>query len=342
MKLLKSNKFKLPTLYFITDRKEINELPIGVPFIYADAKEEEYLIRLLEYEVLYQRAKQSGYPFNFRQILLDNGFEDIREFDYHHPTYMEFVTEEMIDEGSNWDIDNLSTIDKDTQIFKEYVKDCVAYVDVDKLKELNVFPIWLDKIEKAIETNIHNFAVFNNNMYNKKLEGMYGSLDLVSPNRNLIIIDISSSIPKAVSSTCLTLSKNLAETFYADLLITGSKSTLYYYENLYELNITTIYEENGEDNDQVWFRKLVESEEKHYKTCICFGDNHSPSDKWNNKFNRRTEYISREDGQKLCKWSIDKLISFHVQGDCNTAGYADWFKPIEIEKISGWVKYLTK
>src|SRR5690606_10154781 len=109
-------------------------------------------------------------------------------------------------------------------------------------------PIWLDTIEEAVHTNIHNFAVFNSNMYNKKLEGMYGSLDLVSPDRNVIIIDISGSIPKGVSSTCLAMAKNLAETFYADLLITGSKSTIYPYETLTELNIDTIYDENGRDN----------------------------------------------------------------------------------------------
>ena len=50
-------------------------------------------------------------------------------------------------------------------------------------------------------------------MYNKKLEGMYGSLDLVTPDRNLIIIDISGSIPKAVSTTCLILSKKFGRKF---------------------------------------------------------------------------------------------------------------------------------
>lgn len=96
-------------------------------------------------------------------------------------------------------------------------------------------------------------------MYNKKLDGMYGEIDLVS-NRNLIIIDISGSIPKAISSTILVLCKNLAENFYADILITGSKSTLYYYENLHELILKPFYKENGIDNDQVWFRKLVSEE----------------------------------------------------------------------------------
>lgn len=341
MELLKSSKFKLPTLYFITDRKEIKELPIGVPFVFADEKTKKYIVRMLEYEILYQRALATGLPFNFRRILKDNGFDDLKDFWYNADTiYMDYKTEEYSEE--DWDLEEeLDSIKDDDSLFKDFIKDSSAYVDIQKLKDLNVFPIWLDKIEKAIETNVHNFAIFNNNMYNKKLEGMYGSLDLTSPDRNLIVIDISGSIPKAVSSTCLTLSKNLAETFYADLLITGSKSTLYPYEELHTLNIKTIYSENGIDNDQAWFKKLVTSDKRHYRTAIVFGDNHSPCQVWNNEYNKKVKEISREDGKKMCQWTIDKLISFHTTSMEKTAGYADWFQPSEIEKITDWVKYLN-
>jgi hypothetical protein len=340
MELLKSSKFKLPTLYFISDRSEIKDLPIGIPFVFGDEKDKRYIIRVLEYEILYQRALLTGLPFNFKKILRDAGFDDMQDFWYHNTIYMDYKTEGYDEEDFNLE-EKLDTIEKNPYLFKEFIRDSSVYVNIQKLKDLNVFPVWLDKIEKAIETNIHNFAVFNNNMYNKKLEGMYGSLDLTSPDRNLIIIDISGSIPKAVSSTCLTLSKNLAETFYADLLITGSKSTLYPYEELHTLNIRTIYNENKMDNDQVWFKKLVTSDKRHYRTAIVFGDNHSPCDSWYNEFNKNTKKISREDGKKLCQWTIDKLISFHVDGINNTAGYADWFEPTEIEKIPNWCEYLN-
>jgi hypothetical protein len=171
---------------------------------------------------------------------------------------------------------------------------------------------------------------------------MYGSLDLVSPDKNLIIIDISGSIPKAVSTTCLALSKSLAETFYADLLITGSKSTLYAYENLYELDVTTIYDENEMDNDQVWFKKLLTSDIKNYKTAIVFGDNHHPGFKWSNTYNVGTIPISDEDGKKMCKWKVDKIISFHTTSHNQIAGYARWFDTKDVEYIKDWVKYLNK
>lgn len=343
MKLLESKKFELPSVYFISDRNEIKGIPPGVPFIYGDPGDEEYLIRILEYEVLYRQAKLSGFPFNFKQILLDNGYLDMEYFSFENPLYMEFASDEFSD-IDDYELCDMKLFNDQKQDFKRFIKDNAVYVDIEKLKQLNVFPIWLDKIEQAIHTNIHNFAVFNNNMYNKKLEGMYGAIDLVAPNRNLLIVDISGSIPRGVSSTLLTLCKNLSESFYTDLMITGSKSTLYTYENLHALNIKTIYEENGMDNDQAWFKKLVTQEKKRYKTAIVFGDNHSPCHSWSNAFNKGCKTISREKGQKICEWEVEKLISFHTsnrkEDDKNIAGYADWFTPKEIEYIHDWVKYL--
>jgi len=338
MKLLESKKFRLPVLYLITDREDIKKLPIGVPFIYGDAGIEKKLIQILEFEILYQKALATGLPFNFRQILKDAGYTDLKDFWWNNTVYIDYATGE--DVPSSY-FESSVDIGTDRTLFDKFIMDSAVYVDIKKIKDLNVFPLWLTKIEEAISTNIHNFAVYNPNMYNKKLEGVFGSLDLVSPDRNLIIIDISGSIPKGVSSTCLALSKNLAENFYADLLITGSKSTLYSYENLCELDVERIYHENGMDNDQVWFKKLVSSEVKNYKTAIVFGDNHHPGDRWDNKYNNDTKTISDEDGKKLCKWNVDKIISFHTTSTTNIAGYARWFDTKEIERISNWVKYLA-
>ena len=340
MKLLESKRVQLPKIFFVTELSKIKLIPKGVPFIYGDKDDEEYLVRVLEYEVLYQSAVKSGYPFDFKQILKENGY-DVIEFGFNSSIYREYA-KSGLDFEKGICLDDLEEIKNPYNYLKDYVKDCSAYVDIEVLKSLNVFPVWLADIEKAINTNIHNFAVFNNNMYNKKLEGMYGGLELTSPKRNLLIVDISSSIPRAVSSTLLVLAKNLSENFYADILITGSKSTLYIYEEIYKLNIKTIYDENGMGNDQSHFRKLVTEEVKDYQTAIVFGDDDSPCYAWNNMYNAGTEIISREDGKKLCKWKIGTLMSFHKSTNERNAGYADWFTPEETQYVSNWVKYLNK
>lgn len=342
MKLLQSKRVKLPHIYFITDTKEIKDVPIGIPFIFGDESLERHIIRVLEYEVIYQAAVKTGYPFDFKKLLTKRGYKDIEDFGYSETTYMDIKTDKNFDPDEEFDVSKCPTFGgKDTGKFKDFMRDSAAYVDITKLKELNVFPVWLDTIEEAVHTNIHNFATYNSNMYNKKLEGMYGGLEFSSPDRNLIIIDISGSIPRAVSSTCLALAQNLAETFYADLMITGSKTTVYDYSELSSLDVKKVYDDNGMDNDQIWFKKLVTGDDRKYKTVIAFGDNHSPSQIWSNEFNEGAKRISREDGQKMCKWKVDKLISFHTTSTDHIAGYADWFTPSEVEKIKDWVKYLN-
>ena len=336
MKLLESKRFKLPQVYFITDKTEIKDIPVGVPFIFGHEGIEKNLIRILEYEVLYQEAVRSGYPFNFKKILKERGFLDIYDYVYQETFYIDFATSGNIEDEDY--VQSFQDIRDGIKTLQDYIKDSSCYVDVTKFKELKVFPVWLDKIEEAVHTNIHNFAAFNPNMYNKKLDGMYGGLELASPNRNLIVIDISASIPKAVGATCLSLCKNLAESFYCDVLITGIESVLFEYERLDELDVETAYDLYGNGNECIMFRELVTTETKHYKTAIVFGDNHSPCDTWGNC----RVSLSRKDAQKLCKWEVDKLISFHTHGDDYIAGYADFFFPKETEKIKDWVKYLDK
>lgn len=343
MKILRSKKgIPIPKLYFITDRAEIKDIPKGVPYIFADESSEDYIVRIMEYEVLYERAKKSGYPFNFKDILVDNGFVDMEQYGFDRScpeARLSIKTEGSIVYENP---ESMPTLVGSIGSFKSFIKDSSVYVDITVIKDLNIFPTWLADIENAVSTNIQNFATYDTNMYNKKLEGMYGGISLKSPNKNLIVIDISGSIPRGVSSVCLALAKNLSENFYADILITGSKSTLYDYTEIDKLNVETVYDENGMDNDQVYFKKLVTETERHYDTAIVFGDNDVPGYSWDNEFNDGVKSISSEDGKKLCKWKIDKLISFHTHSIKEVAGYADWFTPDETVNIDNWVKDVSR
>ncbi len=343
MKLLKSERFTLPTIFFVTTREEIKELPLGLPFIYGTPDMEKNIVRLLEYDILYQRALKSGFPFDFKKLLREAGFTDMQSFYYSNPIYVDYKTEdEDYDEIDFFDVtDKKSASEK----YDTFLKDSVAIVHLDVLKKLNILPVWLDTIEETVRTNLHNFVSFNAATYNKKLDGMYGGIEVMSPPRNLIINDISGSIPKSVSSTILAFTKTLAETFYADVLITGSKSTLYEYENLHNFNVDAVYSENGMDNDQAYFKKLVTDSTRKYNAAIVFGDNHHPGQIWSNEYNKRTRPISDEDGKKLCKWEIAKVLSFHTDTTTKKkylAGYARWFSPMKTEYISDWITYLNK
>jgi len=337
MKLLKSKKgIPIPTLFFVTDKSEIKDIPKGVPYFLGSQNTEEYIITILEYEVLYQKAISTGYPFNFKEILHRNGFSGIND-------HGDKGVKTSLGLNINADIENNRLVDN-KKPFVKLITDGNFYVDISIIKSLNVFPVWMDKLEDAISANIHNFATFDSNLYNKKLEGMFGGMVMNAPGKNLIIIDISSSIPQQVSSTCLVLAQNMSESFYADILITGSKSTLYEYENVHKLNIETIYDENGQDNDQIHFKALLNGSEKQYNTAIVFGDDDNPNWEWSNRFNYGTKYLKDEDEKKLNKWKVNKIISFHTypssKRDKRLAGYARWFDTDNIEYMPQWVRDL--
>lgn len=337
MKILESKKMSIPLVYLVENTKDINEIPIGIPFIRGSKIDYDNYVRLLEYEVLLKSAKASGLSFNWEKILRDNGYGD--HFYTATASSYFFLDEDSKDSLDNEDFD-LDTIS--TKTISEYIRDISYQVDIDKLKELKIIPQWLNDIEKAIKENILNTIVYNPNLYNKKLDMVSGGVDLTSPEKNLIIIDISGSIPVSISESILLLAKTMAYQFYADLLITGSKSTLYDYSEIDSLDVKTIYSENGKDNDQVYFKKLL-SEYKKYNTAIIFGDNHSPSMSWSNEYNRKTKAISIENGKKLNKWDIKRIYSFHTTCSNTLAGYGDWFDVPEenITKMTNWVTYLN-
>ena len=89
IELLTSKKFKLPTLYFVSDRKEIKDIPIGIPYIVGNEKDKHYFIKLLEYQVLYQKCLESKLPFKWEKILKDNGYNPVYAPD-SHPVYFDF------------------------------------------------------------------------------------------------------------------------------------------------------------------------------------------------------------------------------------------------------------
>jgi hypothetical protein len=176
-------------------------------------------------------------------------------------------------------------------------------------------------------------------LYNKKLDLCAGGVELNTPEKNLIIIDISGSIPIAISKAILLLSKTMATQFYADLLITGSKSTLYDYTEIDSIDVATIYNENGMDNDRVYFQKIV-SQYRKYNTVICFGDEDSPTTCWCNAYNKRLKAMTVEEGKAINKFEVKRILSFHTKSHKTIAKYASWFICDDIKFEENWVTYL--
>ena len=334
MKLIKSERgIKLPLIYYAENEAEWAKIPPGIPFIRGSSLEYGSIVKTLEFEILLKSALATGLDFNWEKLLREQGFEELY---FDGLAYSENIEGEYSELG-DYEIPTVKTT------VKKLVSGLpISYVvDLEVLKNLEIIPTFLQDIERAIEINIHNGYKFNPLSYNKKLGLPIGDLEMNTSKKNLIIIDISSSIPKSISKTILALAKTMSIQFYADLLITGSKSTLYEYDNVDSLNITTIYSENGGGNDQTYFRELVSSEYRDYGTVIAFGDNHNPGMNWDNEYNVGNNYIREKQGKELCKWEVESIISFHTTSSSHIAGYAKWFDTDDVTFMENWVTYFN-
>jgi len=326
MEYLKSNREEilLPDLIYVNNREDIARIPIGVPYVYSPREHKSKLIQLLEYNVLWATLVKSKLfsEYNIKKLLTDKGYKcnDRLSKEYSVSTSGVF--------GETEDCD-----------ISEFMMQ-TAKADLDTLKALKILPVWMETIEEAVAVNIENFATYNYSLYNKKLDLVIGNVELKPQLLNLIIVDISGSIPEGISSSLLAFVYHLSETFYADILITGSKSTLYEYGNLHELDVDKIYKQNGKDNDQKYFLDII-SKPKNYGTAIVFGDDDHPGYKWSNNFNRSSRDISITEGKKLNKFTAEKLISLHTRENSRLAGYALWFDTTDVTNVSDWVTYLN-
>jgi len=331
MKLIQSPRVPLPLIYLIENEMELFKIPLGIPYFIGNMDHYADYVRILEYQVLLSSARKTGLAFKWDLTLKDAGFSS-----HVSP-----------------DVDQSLTIkrfikDGDKVHYSKYLSEIDYVVDVEYLKSLHVVPEFFSDLENNIKSNIVNSIMYNPFLYNKKHELMIGDVELNSQERNLIIIDISGSIPKSISKTCLLLSKTMSTSFFADLLITGSKSTLYEYENVHKLDINTIYDQNGMDNDQVYFKNLL-SHHRKYNTAIVFGDEDNPSYKWSNPHNSSSgqfgasKNMTDEEGRSLNQWHIKKVLSLHKRSKTEIAGYARWFKKELVECVQKeWVKYLEE
>lgn len=332
MRLILSDKVKLPTVYLVENEEELKKLPLGIPFIRGKNSIYNQCVKMLEFEVLWKTIKSSPFKLKWKDILAKYGYKNtykhgIASSDGSH--YGEYYSDKFYDAEH---FGSCGTIDAST-----FLEEISYKVNIDVLQDLKLLPFWFEDIETTLKRNLAEAIVFNPTLFTKKLGMQLGGMEPAEMTKNVVIIDISSSIPEGVSSTILAYAKTLASQFYADVLITGTISTLYDYTELDSLDVSTIYSINGMNNDQVHFRKIMEIPKK-YNTAIVFGDYHNPGQRWNG-----SKEISLEQGKELCKWEVAEIISFHTTSETELAGYGIWLDvpKSNIRYMKNWVTDLN-
>lgn len=307
-----SKKVELPPIWLVENQEDWDNLPKGLPRILASKDELEFITIYLEFQTLYRSCLKTGMSIKWLDCLKRIGYRNVRNYE--------------LNSGGTFTGDGscgTSTISLDDFIEDSYL------VNFDKLTELKLLPTWLDDLKSSIETNIITEVIFDPCSFNKQLGLNIGSASLKHNKKNLLILDVSNSMPDGVVKTITSLAKLMSKKFYADVIVTGGKSFFIDYEEVQNVSIVDIAAKAGRSNEGEMFRAIMKNS-KDYGTVISFGDNDNPG------------YRYSED---VCNVTCETIISLHTEGSktSNITGYARHLKPTKETKIiQDWINTISK
>lgn len=208
----------------------------------------------------------------------------------------------------------------------EYVGDLSSCVNIEVLQNLRLLPKFMGDIVDCIKINLSNSMRWHEG-YNKKREVPIGSFGNVETLPNLIILDVSGSIPRGISATMLTLIDTMRTELDADLIITANRSVFYPHgTDLPDPQAMRDY--FGYGNECREFYKVLKDEVcgRKWGHVISFGDYDAPAG-----FNGSSEVFPNMTGTQVMKvhhyhtgyrmnhWDLCNGIT-----KCGNTGYAEW------------------
>lgn len=211
-------------------------------------------------------------------------------------------------------------------------------VNIEDLMALKLMPQFMSDITECIKQNITGATQWSDG-YTRKLGCCLGEYNVSQQKRNLIIIDVSCSIPRGVSYTMARLCGTLREQCNADLIITSGTSHYFRHEDPLP--------------DWEWFRKVIATGNESYEfnhilkthilgkewgNVICFGDYDTP-------IGLDQEIHRHRLKESLVKSTrIEKVWPYHTHCSGVYPGYLIWTKLCDVGQEEGvnttWVRYL--
>lgn len=212
-----------------------------------------------------------------------------------------------------------------------YVGDLNSQVNLDVLQSLKLMPKFIGDIMDCIKTNVVAGTLWSEG-YNKKRGATVGNFDRAGQLRNLIIVDISASIPVGISATMLTLVDTLRTQVQADLIITGGRSRFYAYED--ELpSPQTIRNTIPRSNEAIEFCAIIRDHVagNHYGHVISFGDWDCPANliRWHHSHGDTDDL----EFPSLSGTIVEEVHHYHTSKKQAT-GYARWCHELSREPVA--------
>ena len=347
----------LPKLYVVSTNSDIELCRSNsLPFIIWRGKREN-LIKLVMYPYLVKMFPEIkwrqvlGITPAQRQLFVEDpgGYTiEFGEVDIEH------------DLAGEDDDPNVSSIAEDYRTFDgtchneeanrsldAWVGDLSSYVNIETLQELNLLPAFMGEIADAIRKNIGQAMAWHSG-YNKKTRMYEGNWKDEGVLPNLIILDISGSIPRGIAATMISLIETLRDNCEAELIITASHSQ-YWAANEPLPDPKQIRAMFGYGNESYDFMNILEQKiaGREFGHVISFGDNDSPImyEAWSRREHPDQEHY--EDFiKKMSSTRVHALHNYHTKYADTCTGYLKWAKEIcpdaEWHSSSDWCKIMKE
>ena len=343
----------MPLLYMAENREDARMArEHGLPFVkLPNGWDKEKLVKVILYRYLVDK-----FPYiKWKDVLFKGGrpiynTEDIVVFDAYERDFVDggdFMGDTLyeVEGGYRTTVNDSEHEDKpeDPTKLDDYLGHEWTYgINVEVLQSLNLMPSFMDDITDAIKRNFASVAWADG--WNKKLNAPLGTHSPKSEAPNLMVLDVSGSIPAGVAITMCSLIDTLREQANADLIITGDRS--YWYGIGDELPTPEVLSGRiGGCNEVHDFANILAEHVsgKHYGNFVVFGDYDAPGDYRFIDYTSSRRKISDLAGQGT---SFDNILAFHTRSDEAIPGYglfAHQCSPnAPVEYNSKWVHVMKK
>jgi len=357
---LKIGTIPLPKLYVCEPNESAKCRQLGVPYIIKPRTwTDEKLVKAVLWRTLHKKfphikwtsilGSMQGYgrvkinvphvvqdePVKARQVEVEAKYRENPGIDAHGKTGPDMeVTKDAeyrttgggFEEDDKLDFNDSTHVEWEQQSIDQYIGDLGYYVDIEQLQALKLLPQFLDDIANAIKLNLMNAAWCDG--YNKKLGCNLGYWQGTDQAPNLIILDVSGSIPSGVAGTMVSLIDTLRHQANADLIITGWRSE-FFPANSELPDPDKLSYMIGGCNERTQFYAILRKHVlgKHWGNVIIFGDQDAPSaSRFDDKRYRLkgkqdpTKFIEDNEMQST---EIDRIMAFHTYAT-KVPGYGLW------------------
>lgn len=318
----------LPEIYVCRNAGEARKISdAGIPYLITNRNDKD-IIKIILYRTL--RAK---FPYiDWTDVLDISGYETEVLYvpgsdDGEAAARSDEGDEELSDGDGMRDTADIAT---DRRVFEcdgirydnkevdlaAYCADASSHVNIEQLQDLGMLPKFMSDAADAIRSNIEDRIKWRE-CYNKRLGSCIGEFDYSLEAPNLIILDISGSIPRGISATMLELIDTLRDQANADLIITGSTSMFWSSED--ELpDPRKIRSMIGCSNECTEFFRILRENiaGRHFGNVISFGDYDEPA-----------YYNIKSFSGEIYETEVDRVIHYHTM-DNDETGYARWCKMV--------------